>query len=354
MTHRVTRQLLGWLALSAALTPRTFAQPDVKVLTAAIVGGHLTGNGAVSATALIDDCDATLVADDLLLTAAHCLGEGAPTQAWFGNSMEQAVITAPIAYCQAHPGYPETAGSDIAFCVLTESVTDIEPMLLEANCALDTKNVEQTDLTLRGHGYVTAARQEERVEREVEVHVDTVQADGRELVVGDREHGACNGDSGGTAYRTLGDGDAELVGVISRRGPAMDGTEGTNCESTTVVTRVAPHLAWIALTTGAVLSTTCDKANHSNYQRNGASLIEPFSDATVTTSGPTMTANAPTVTRTPAGCSLAPVAARGSMLSQAWILLALWALHRFARAGRHMVSPRRCPNREGERIARPS
>lgn len=343
MAHPITRQLLSWIALGAALTPRALAQPDVEALAQAIVGGYSTGNGAVSATALIGECDASLVAEDLLLTAAHCLNENVPTQAWFGHSMEAAVITAPIAYCQAHPGYPTTDGTDIAFCVLSESVTELAPMLLEGNCAMDPSRVEQSSLVLRGHGFVTEARAEERVEREVEVRVDTEQAEGRELVVGDHEHGACNGDSGGSAYRTLGDGDVELVGVISRRGPALDGTDSTNCESTTVVTRVAPHLAWIASSTGAVLSTTCDHGEHSY-----ASVVEPFAAATLAPDGPVTPVNSGTTS-----CALAPPAARSSRLSYAWTLLGLGMLQRLARARRYRNSKNKLGRGAGMVPARP-
>jgi hypothetical protein len=232
-------------------------QTQLGVRQQAIVGGEATDSDAVSATALIGNCDATLVRTDLLLTAAHCVAPSTPKQAWFGASLERAFLGVSIERCAAHPDYPWKPGCDIAYCRLADKVTEIVPASLGSSCDADPAQQQGAWLVLRGHGYVTAAQQEARIEREVAVRIQALEAEGRELVVGDRTHGACKGDSGGSGFGVAEDGSLVLVGVISHRGPSLDGNVAENCASTTIVTRIAPHLAWLWTETGLFSSISC-------------------------------------------------------------------------------------------------
>jgi hypothetical protein len=189
---------------------------------------------------MIGTCSATLVQPNLIVTAAHCLDAG-PSEAWFGA--QRVAIT----YCEAHPDYERVLGADIAFCTLASSGP---PPARLSSCE------DPRAVTLVGYGYTDAQERGTRAERAVRVRVRDVRAEGRELVVGDDDHGACHGDSGGSAF----DERAALVGVISRRGPALDTEYVEDCGSTTIVTALAPHLAWLESASGVTLSASCPAA----------------------------------------------------------------------------------------------
>ncbi len=238
--------LVAAFALSSNVA---WAEP-LEVIAQAIVGGRAANGDLASATAIIGTCDATLVAPTLLVTAAHCLEDG-PTQAQFGASSDDATLTVPIAQCGAHPDYQPGVTADLAFCVLAQAVDNIQPAQVPADCA-DTLGVGDA-LWLVGHGYSSAAEQDARIARQVEVRIDADHD--LEFVVGDDTHGACNGDSGGSVYSADG---VQLVAVISRRGPADDGGSADNCASRTVVTALAPYLDWLQQASGVALGIACD------------------------------------------------------------------------------------------------
>jgi hypothetical protein len=321
----VATQLLLGLALGAGSSSVALGQAQLQVRQQAIVGGDVSEDAA-SATALIGDCDATLVGADLLLTAAHCV-EKTPTEAWFGPSREQAYLSVSIEACTAHPEYPSKPGTDIAYCTLADRVTEIDPVDLPSSCDEDPAQQQGAWLVLRGHGYVTVARQEARIEREVAVLIQTLQADGRELVVGDRSHGACHGDSGGSGLSVAEDGSLTLIGVISHRGPTNDPYAAENCASTTIVTRVAPHLAWLQAETGAVLRASCSAApqaaTNSTLPVFMPDADDPFAAAETTPRPPPAP---PTTQTSPAvGCAVSHAPPR-SALFEAWPWVALLTL----------------------------
>lgn len=322
---------LQFVVLGAGPTAVALAEPQLGVIEQAIVGGRETRAEAPSPTALIGSCDATLIAPDLLLTAAHCLEDEVPESARFGASEEQATLMVSIAACAKHPDYPSREGSDIAYCWLFDQVDEVEPAQLDSGCAPEATPREGDTLLLRGHGYLTAAQQEARVEREVEVLVGAVQADGRELLVGDREHGGCKGDSGGSAFGLRSDGGLVLTGVISRRGPSADGSVPENCASTTVVTRVAPHLAWLAQATGEVVDACAPPPPHPYDAQQ-----DLFAEAPTQIPGAPVTA--PSSQQLPdvapaanAGCMLARTTSPSAAHRALWLTLLMLAMRRACR-----------------------
>jgi hypothetical protein len=227
------------------------AEAQVSGIEQAIVGGQPLIEQRISPTALIGTCDATLVAPEVLVTAAHCTWDH-PTEAWFGPSQREARLTVEISHCVAHPDFEtHPDGNDIAYCVLRGDTSAVEAALLvEPDERADPVELVGAELVLIGHGYTSDALGP-RVARWVDVQVDDVRHDGRELVVGDSAHGACHGDSGGSAFMAQPDGTTRLVGVVSRRGPSTDDSMAATCASTTIVTSLRPHLEWLKASTAA-------------------------------------------------------------------------------------------------------
>lgn len=238
--------LLLWVAQTAAIAR---AQPALGSIEQAIVGGRAYAADAPSATALIGTCDATLIAPDLLVTAAHCLGDR-PGHASFGHSAESASEQIEIAECVGHPLYGKQPGYDLAFCRLRQSATSVQPVEVIGACESNDEGVMGAELILVGHGYPgkdDADATLGRVERWVDVRVDATESEGRDLIVGDDDHGGCHGDSGGSALMVRTDGSERLVGVISRRGPSDDGLD-RDCASKTILSALRPQLSWLRAT----------------------------------------------------------------------------------------------------------
>lgn len=236
------------------------------VQRAAIIGpAHPAGPDELPATgALLSDslgfpslmCTGTLIAPDVVLTAAHCTDSvatsgGLPsfTFAHYAHIPPTAQIlaaTRAVAHPDWHgnvpPGQLDQA-NDIGLLFLAQPVTDIAPALLvrDGDAADVTTGLA---VTLVGYGYNDGAFQEAGVPGyEAKMvgssHVAAV-GDHELEIYQPGEAGACNGDSGGPAYAELGDAAQRVTGLVSRGIASMDCTQGG------IFTRVDPYLAWIA------------------------------------------------------------------------------------------------------------
>lgn len=243
------------LAIVALFALGATARAQVGHVEQAIVGGQLLEQATLSPTALLGACDGTLVSPHVLLTAAHCVGTP-PKHATFGASEQDARVVVEVERCVAHPEFARSVGHDLAFCTVRGDTSAIVPAtLIEHADELELG----ANIMLIGHGYTTGDRSDRtRVARWVNVAIESF--DSGELIVGDPEHGACHGDSGGSAFVGAADGGVRLAGVVSRRGPRADGTAGETCSSTTRVTPIQPHLAWLARSAHVRSSAAKDNA----------------------------------------------------------------------------------------------
>lgn len=230
------------LAALSCSAPDEFA---VAVVDQSIVGGQLAAADAWSSAVATLSCSAVLISPNMVVTAAHCLARSAPDRIWIGESRSEARRIVGVSACHYHPEFTRIWGNDIGYCQLSENVTDVEIAPIVSPAEASEWLVPGATVTIVGFGDIDAHTSGGAVKRWAEVAIDGLQPQGREIVVGTRVAGACNGDSGGPAYLKLGDGSWRVVGVASRMGPSADGAAVTDCDGTSIYTSLAAHEAWL-------------------------------------------------------------------------------------------------------------
>jgi secreted trypsin-like serine protease len=181
----------------------TDGQPDVGDPAVALL---MQGSGL--------SCSATLIAPQVLLTAAHCLTGSAPTAAHFGTTPDDDGATIPVARVVAHPEFdPDTYVNDVGVVLLLHPST--APVAARATRPLDASLVNQ-QVRLVGWG-LSASTGGTRAKRSGSTNVVTETDLDFQFVAAPSS--TCFGDSGGAAFATI-DGVEVLVGVTSTGDPA--------------------------------------------------------------------------------------------------------------------------------------
>lgn len=246
------------LAVAVALVVVPSCAPsddgELGAASAPIIGGTLAGDdGAVVLLAsyppdrsVLATCTATLVAPDLLLTAAHCVDPQNHPGWTFGmfpgaDASQYATLAAlephllPISATHAHPSYdrspPFTA--DIAVAILAAPYTAVAPLPIRRD-PLTTAMVGQPARII-GYGQEVVGTPSSTRRQAVTV-VDGIDV-GDTVRVGDAQHLTCLGDSGGPALITTG-GREEVIGVDSY-------ADNGNCDRPAHFRRTDVHLAFI-------------------------------------------------------------------------------------------------------------
>jgi hypothetical protein len=225
----------------------------------AVVGGAVerSPNGVRQSVVRVESsrgelCSGTLIAPDLVLTAAHCVTQRAAYRVVAVDSAfrQRAVMATAAAL---HPAFvpgttPRTQpGVDLALLKLRQPLgTDFAP--LDPRAAAPVGAGQPVELA--GFGSTAEdARGSARVLRRTQlVTLGTLQVANRVLVVADQQRlaatsgaGACRGDSGGPILQG-----GRLVGVVSWSSGALRSRVRTACGGFTAVTPVAEHAPWIA------------------------------------------------------------------------------------------------------------
>jgi uncharacterized protein (TIGR03382 family) len=224
--------MLALATLLIALWP-----PDLEVDPGldpqAIYGGEPVEPGArpevVAISTFLKTCTGTLVAPDLILTAAHCLDgheAGAPVLVRFGDNVAAPTMTFNSTDWAAHEDFclPSECGEDlhdIAWIRLPQPV-DIQPVVpITDQAEFDEAMNPGAEVVFVGFGQTEDG--ELGVKREVTSTLTTFDESGREFRAGGDGKDTCLGDSGGPAFVRLPSGEVRLAGVLSRGGDCGEG-----------------------------------------------------------------------------------------------------------------------------------
>lgn len=217
--------------LACAAPGGTDAVEETSATDDAIVGGTLSaGDPAVfmlktvtptSGGSTIEGCTATLVAPNVLVTAAHCIADAtASSVAWVNNTSTPST-SAPSAASgwrrvktlAKHPKYPQpyaNLGYDCAVLVLESPVDGVTP---KAYRKTPLANGVGRAARIVGYGNTNgSAGTGSGTKRQLATRVKAVR-DGI-LTIGERGHVSCQGDSGGPAFIEE-DGVEVIAGVSS-------------------------------------------------------------------------------------------------------------------------------------------
>ena len=179
-------------------------------------------------------CTAFLVAPDLVMTAAHCVGSStvAPPDVFFtGPDLDHVLNRYPIADITRHPDYdPATARYDLAMIRLAGAAT--EPVVEVATAPLSEADGGRPVWII---GYGLDENDESKRKRIGSTVIGGVITDN---VIIDGLPQACYGDSGGPLLRIGADGQPVAIGVASY------GTE-VDCYGSTLYQRIDRALPFV-------------------------------------------------------------------------------------------------------------
>lgn len=256
--------VVGVIVIGGAAGARA-AGPELE---APVVGGTRVPDGTwrdvVAVVARDAVCTGTLVAPDIVVTAAHCV-EAGPVEV-ITDTTDYAAEPGdhiPVKWARAYPRWRERY--DVGVLML-DHVARGRPRTVASACTTRPALVAGATVHLVGFGLATAeATDANTTLREAELRVvdptctsdpscEPSVAPHGEFIAGGGGRDACFGDSGGPVYLDTADGPA-LVGIVSR-GLAVPGAP---CAIGGVYERVDKVVSWIQSVTGTRLArTSCD------------------------------------------------------------------------------------------------
>ncbi len=235
--HRATRTALPLtlLLLTTGCMYEEFLDPadlpeDIRMLGQGIVGGTPTSDWPAVGAYLIDQgyggmCTATLVTEEWLLTAAHCVDQSGMDYFYVGDNINAAGASDfhRIADVYAHPGYNPNSyhPHDIAVMRLQSPITNITP--IPVNTESMTNSWAGTWLHYVGFGSSTTYSGPGAGEkRETDIQIYEVYS--YEYLHYTPNTNTCSGDSGGPGLVDL-DGQWYVAGVNSSVGATQQGQD---------------------------------------------------------------------------------------------------------------------------------
>ena len=175
-----------------------------------IVQGEITNDYPATAALMGQGqqfCTGTLIAERLVVTAAHCLEEGAPDAVYFGSQPGGPGTEVGVQGAIGHPQYAESGGyvGDIGVVILSESPSGIAPVPLSPRNADD---LNGATITYVGYGETQGTGGDgykKKANGRISDFFDDV------MEVQPEDGSACFGDSGGGVYHE----DAGVTTVVA-------------------------------------------------------------------------------------------------------------------------------------------
>lgn len=194
--------------VSPALTVSASDLSDAP--TTRIYGGEAAKKCEWPSTIGFGGCTGTLVHPQVVLYAAHC---GKQRKVMFGETNRGAAKTVPIKFCKINPKYRGISkGTDFAFCVLSEPVEGVTIAPIAYGCELEQI---KPGAKVWNVGFGETERKVSGVKYEVEVSVNKLILNNREVLTGGDGKATCYGDSGGPTFIKLSDGSWRVMGITS-------------------------------------------------------------------------------------------------------------------------------------------
>ncbi len=250
---------MKWSVALVALVGCT--SPDLEVTSGNVVGGQVTLPGAFPGVgALMYDvgggtpqfgCTGTLIAPNVVLTAAHCLDPDlvGPSTPGFTLALDTTTVTPPTVV----PGLmaikhemftletiPEIGLGeffDVGVVILAQAITEVPPVMMPRP-ADSPELVAGLQMQIAGYGATDAQGNGGGVMFDATTALISLNPSEIQVGMGAPQPQNCYGDSGGPGFATVG-GMRRVIGVVSR---SFDGGE---CSTGGVDSRVDSYLTWI-------------------------------------------------------------------------------------------------------------
>lgn len=241
------------VAFALAITASACAVEQTTTASQPIIGGEESGPDEFMATGMVVArdrliCTATLIAPDVVLTAAHCLADPVFGELGFTLDTDESDGVSDVigaAFIYQHPDFDDSVDeyldlavrNDVGVMIIERPIPDIAYEQLDRP-ALEIPVDAGTELSMCGYGRLQWHVGSLALKRDAMVTVDRMEsfefstmADGPQ---------PCAGDSGAPLFADTPDG-RRIVGIVSR---AMGRT--SMCNTGAIITRVEEYSSWIA------------------------------------------------------------------------------------------------------------